>query len=171
MTGDTNPAQLLTNVSIPDVLFVHLFIFYKDFMLIGNAAFDVSTSTLRWYYVGNLKGYRSRMFDLRGSNPNSHGKIQKCHGNVCDSLWSGEVRILACLHSSIHLHGVMRNEILRLVRLWPLPHKNGSVCSTGICKLSFVFYYWWMNFAAVYMYCKPFPLIMYVCMYFCVLEA
>jgi hypothetical protein len=41
----TNPAQLLTNVSIPDVLFVHLFIFYKDLILIGNAAFDVPTST------------------------------------------------------------------------------------------------------------------------------
>lgn len=44
VTGDTNPAQLLTNVSIPNVLFVHLFIFHKDFILIGNAAFDVPTS-------------------------------------------------------------------------------------------------------------------------------
>jgi hypothetical protein len=34
--------------------------------------------------VGNLKGYKSRVFDLRGSNQNSHGEIQECHGNVCD---------------------------------------------------------------------------------------
>lgn len=44
VTGDTNPAQLLTNVSIPDVLFVHLFKFYKDFIRTGYSAFDVTTS-------------------------------------------------------------------------------------------------------------------------------
>ena len=44
VTSYTNPAQLLTNVSIPDVLFVHLLTFYKDFILLGGASFDVPTS-------------------------------------------------------------------------------------------------------------------------------